>query len=261
MANEIEAIYLRDLTNGALFEFLKEMIARAYADTAVSGGAAEELAALQSKFDEYDKVLVLSYKSSQSDKIKTNDRLRDVSYAMFKRSVKAFARIYTGEQLEAAKRIEQLLTDYRINPRDNLRKETGEMTNLNDDLMGRFAPDVDVLGLSDVVKIMTEANNTVSALLVERDNANADRVEGATKAARKECESAYRELIRRVNALALLGSDDYSAFIDSTNEQIEQYRKQVLKRRKRKPKATDNTSGDAEEATPQPAPTPDAEAL
>lgn len=243
---------MQKMTNGAVAEFMEEAISRATADEAVSGNAAEQLRALASKREAYGKVLGLSQKSSQTDKIKECDKIRGKNYSALKQAVRLFAKIYDGEQLAAAERLQQLLKDYGIKPTDNLRKETGELTNLNAELAGKYAADVETLALTKVVETMTGANSMVSALLLERDNANADRVPGVTRAARNECEAAYRELASRVNALAIIdGGHDYTAFIDGMNEQIEQYRKQVIT--KRKPRKKTQTQQAADSGGSQPA--------
>ena len=52
---------------------------------------------------------------------------------------------------------------------------------------------------------------------------------GALKAARTASDTAYRALVKMVNALALvLGEKDYTAFIDYVNTEITHYKREVL---------------------------------
>ena len=52
------------------------------------------------------------------------------------------------------------------------------------------------------------------------------------KAARIATETAYRELVKMTNALALvLGETDYANFIDYVNTEINHYKQEVINRR------------------------------
>ena len=52
------------------------------------------------------------------------------------------------------------------------------------------------------------------------------------KSARLDSEKAYRELVQRVNALALvLGEADYAPFIDYASTEIVHYKREVLKQK------------------------------
>jgi len=229
MAKQIDSIRLKSLSNGALFEYMKATIARAKADTVVAAQMAAQLTALETKQAAYDEVLKLSQKSEQTDEIAAYDKVRDDNYYAYKQMVRVMLGVAEGDQLAAAKKLQQHITDYRLDPDSDLRGESGLMTNFAADLTTKYAAEVAALNLTAIVAKMSAANDKVSALLLERDNANAGRVAGATKAARAECEEEYRSFVERLNALSIVDSEhDYSTFIDGMNEQIEQYRKRVL---------------------------------
>ena len=66
-------------------------------------------------------------------------------------------------------------------------------------------------------------------------------VKGALKAARIATDTAYRELAKMTNALALvLGETDYADFIDYVNTEITHYKQEVISGR--------SASGKEEEA-------------
>lgn len=208
---------------------------RAGADETIAAQLAANFAVLKNKQAAYDEVLKLSQKSEQTKDIEKQDKLRDSNYYVYRRMVKTFLDIATGDQLVAAEKLNQHMTDYKVDPEDDLRKECGMMANFTGDLTTKYTAEVEALNLTAIVESMKDANEQVSALLFERDNANASRVVGETKAARTACETAYKNFIERLNALSIVDGDhDYTTFIDTTNEQIEQYRKQVLTKRKSK---------------------------
>lgn len=233
MAKQIDTIRMKSLTNGALFEYMTETIGRAEADAVIAEQLKTQLAVLVKKQDAYDEVLKLSQKSEQTKEIEEQDKLRDDNYYAYKRMVKALLDVSEGDQLAAAEKLQQHIKDYKIDPDDDLRKESGMLANFTGDLTDKYADQVAALNLTSIVERMKTANEQVSALLRERDDANASRVAGATKTAREACETAYKNLVLRVNALSIVDGDhDYSTFIDGMNEQIEQYRKQVIAKRK-----------------------------
>lgn len=235
MAKQVGTIRLKSLSNGALFEYIKEFLMRAGADETIATQLAANFAVLKNKQAAYDEVLKLSQKSEQTEQIRVQDQLRDDNYFAYKHMVEAFLSISTGDQLAAAEKLGQHMKDYKIDPDDDLRKECGMMDNFTGDLKTKYTAEVAALNLTAIVDAMKAANDKVTELLVDRDNANAARVAGETKAARTACETAYRNFIERLNALSIVDGDhDYTTFIDATNEQIEQYRKQVLTKRKSK---------------------------
>ena len=72
---------------------------------------------------------------------------------------------------------------------------------------------------------------------------------GRLKKARKEADRAYSALVRKVNALAVVGRvEDYAAFIDYVNTEVAHYRREVIPSRKKKeaPLEADPTSAPAD---------------
>jgi len=84
-----------------------------------------------------------------------------------------------------------------------------------------------------LVASLSAANTEVHELMMERNAEESTKVAGALRSARKATDEAYKALVKKMNALALIDTtSDYTAFIDTMNEQIEQYRQKVLARKK-----------------------------
>ena len=123
----------------------------------------------------------------------------------------------------------QHLVDYAIDPKMQLERETGLITNLCTDLAGAYATQVQALGLKPYVDALKTANERVETLLVQRTADNSTKVIGALAAARRTSDDAIRNLIKVVNALAILGKPaDYAAFIDFMNTLIKRYKEQAM---------------------------------
>lgn len=248
MANQINEIRLTDINNMAYFNFMESVVERAEGNATVKENAAEALAELKAKVEALDEVLNLSRKNPTTDKIAAADAERDSLYGGYKTAVKGFLKMPAGTMLDAAKTLWQSIKDYKIDPKEQLDKETGKLVNLIGDLEEKYSAEVSALGLSAFVENMKAANETVRTLLIERDNAESARVVGAVKSARAACDEAYKSLVLRVNALWVVQyTDDYDTFIMETNEQISRYKQDVITPRKSSSSAKTATSAETKE--------------
>lgn len=229
MSTKINAISTKSMPNGAHFTYMEMAIERIESDETIKTKIATELANLKSAFEVEDDCLKVSQKSPLTDRISVADTSRDGFFAGYKSTVKGFLKMPAGELLEAALALDQHLTDYKIDTRAQLDRQTGMMTNFIADLETTYASQIAALGLGAFVTNMKAANDEVRELLAERDTANAAKTAGATRAARQATDDAYRAAIEKVNAYALIeGPADYQSFIDGMNAQIARYKREVL---------------------------------
>lgn len=234
MAKEIQELKTSRMPNGSHFDFMSAALEFAKANAMVSEKAAPQVSVLEAKVKAEDDCLKLSRKSELTDEIVEQDRLRDSYYSGYKAAVRSML-----ETDDEAKTLWQNIKDYNIDTKAQLNKETGELTNLTADLTGKLADDVAALGLTQLVAKLKAANDKVHDLMKQRDAENATKIAGALKSARVAADEAYRNLVKRVNALWIVEYDEaYDTFIDTLNEQIDRYRLQVLAKRKKK---TDDT--------------------
>ena len=242
---QIESIYMARIPGGAHFLFVNNVCERAEADAKIKVGAKAELEALRATRDEEDAALALSRKSLLSDTIREADKRREQLYITLRNIAKAYRNYPVEAEAAAARRLVQLLKDYAINPRMQRDAETGLMVHLLDDLAGRCAADVATLRLGPLVDALKEVNEQLRSTTERRS----DYVVGRLKKARKEADRAYSALVRKVNALVVVGrAEDYAAFIDYVNTEVAHYRREVIPPRKKKeaPLEADPTSAPAD---------------
>lgn len=226
---EINSINLQRMNNGAHFTFVSNILARAKSENAIKTKTSEFVAALDKAVAAEDDVLKLSQKSLITDDIAKADNDRDTLYAGYKKAVEGFQSMPVAELAKAAKVLAQHIKDYKINPADQLDKETGLLVNFITDLEGKYAAQVATLGLTPFVTNMKEANERLRTLTLQRTNERMTLTVGALKKARTVTDEAYRALVKMVNALALvLGDTDYASFIDYCNTEITHYKREVL---------------------------------
>ena len=244
---EIYDINIQRMNNGAHFTFVSNILARAEADTAVKGKAADQVNNLKAAVSAEDEALKISQKSLLTDDITKADSDRDALYAGYKKAVEAFLAMPIADMAQAAKVLAQHIKDYKINTADQLDKETGLLVNFITDLENKYSAQVTKLGLTAFVTNMKEANERVRTLTLQRTNEKMGVTVGALKAARTASDTAYRALVKMVNALALvLGEKDYTAFIDYVNTEVTHYKREVIGQKAKAP----STSGDSSVTNP-----------
>ena len=244
---EIYDINIQRMNNGAHFTFVSNILARAEADTAVKGKAADQVNNLNAAVSAEDEALKISQKSLLTDEIAKADNDRDALYAGYKKAVEGFLAMPIADMAQAAKILSQHIKDYKINTADQLDKETGLLVNFITDLEDKYATQVAKLGLTAFVTNLKEANERVRTLTLQRTNEKIGITVGALKTARTASDDAYRALVKMVNALALVfGEKDYTAFIDYVNTEITHYKREVIGQKVKAP----STSGGSSVTTP-----------
>lgn len=226
---EIQDISLPRMNNGAHFTFVSNIFARAEADSKVKAKAAELVAALNAAVAAEDEALKISQKSLLTDEIAKADSDRDALYAGYKKAVEGFQAMPIADMAQAAKELAQHIKDYRISTTDQLDKETGLLVNFIADLETKYATQVATLSLTAFITNLKEANERVRTLTLQRTEDRMSLPVGAMKAARAASDEAYRQLVKMVNALALVfGEADYADFIDYVNTEIVHFKREVL---------------------------------
>ena len=243
---EIYDINIQRMNNGAHFTFVSNILARAEADTAVKGKAADQVNNLKAAVRAEDEALKISQKSLLTDEIAKADSDRDTLYAGYKKAVEGFLAMPIADMAQAAKILSQHIKDYKINTADQLDKETGLLVNFITDLEDKYSAQVAKLGLTAFVTNLKEANERVRMLTLQRTNEKMGVTVGALKVARTASDDAYRALVKMVNALALVfGEKDYTAFIDYVNTEITHYKREVLGQKASAPSTSGNSAVDS----------------
>ena len=243
---EIYDINIQRMNNGAHFTFVSNILARAEADTAVKGKAAELVSNFKAAVSAEDEALKISQKSLLTDDIAKADIDRDALYAGYKKAVEAFLAMPITDMAQAAKVLAQHIKDYKINTAGQLDKETGLLVNFITDLEDKYSAQVAKLGLTAFVTNLKEANERVRMLTLQRTNEKMGVTVGALKTARTASDDAYRALVKMVNALALVyGEKDYTAFIDYANTEITHYKREVLNQKASAPSTSGSSAVDS----------------
>lgn len=242
--SEIGTLSLERLNNGAHFLFISNVLARAEADATVKSKLSAQIASLKAAKEQEDEDLKISQKSMLTDDISAADAERDGLYSGYKKAVKGFLGLPVEGFAQAAKVLTQHIKDYAIDPKMQLDKETGLLINFVDDLEKKFANEVETLSLGAFVTALKAANEKVRTLTAERTDERMTKAVGALKVSRKASDDAYRQLVKFVNAYALIeGDSKYLSFIDYVNTEIVHYKREVIGQKSGSTQTSGTTGG------------------
>lgn len=227
---EISTISVARMNNGAHYLYNVDFYNRIDTDTVVKGKLTEVLPTYKQAIDNEDTALKISQKSLNSDKINEYDKQRDSLFMAIKAVVKAQMSVADSEVHAAAVKINQLIKDYQLNVRGQLDKETGLLINIIYDLENKYTEEVHKLGLDLFLTQLKESNLNVRNYTDNRNKELLDKPDYKLAEARKVTDAAYQEVVRQINAHAVLEGDTlYKNLITLQNQEIVHYKQQVLK--------------------------------
>lgn len=229
---EITVISESRLANDVHYLFNKSVAERALADAAIMGNTkhlkplAEALGEAVKVEDQY---LIVNRKSLNTDEIKKLDNRRDNAYSAFKMQVRTYLKVSVEPMKNAAIALDQLISAYNIDINMQLDKETSRMMNLIDDLKSTYSEHVATLNLGLFVNEMTEANQALIECTRQRTEERMEVKVRAMKDARAAVDAAYHQLVKHVNAYALIVDENaYDNFITYVNTEIRHYKEHAI---------------------------------
>ena len=217
------------MNNGAHFTYMTNVLNRAEADEHIKVDAATQVADLKAALAVEDKYFKTSDKNLKTDIIAAADAERDKLCRNYLKTLKALMNMPDETIANSAKALVQMFIDYEFDPDAQLDKQTGILLNMVADWEGKHAQDVTNTNTGKFVELIKAANEKVHSLMVERSDEQKEIPVGALKSARKQTDSAYRALVKMVNALIMVnGETDYADFVKFLNYEIKRYKEEVL---------------------------------
>ena len=247
MEKQVDTIALSRFSNYAHYNYM-DVVYKNLSSLLILGEKLKtELPIFEEKLDNENEVLVQSRKNDLTEVVEAGDDKRDSGLSGYAQIVKGFLFLRNGEQYEAAKKLNQHLSDYKLSPQMSLVKQTGAMKNFLEDLETTYTSQVTSLGLTPFVTMMKEGNTAVDTNLQARDARSAGKMKAAVLTARSETDEIYNKIIMKINALAIVdevNADEYGQLIDELNAQIKHYKEQELTPKTKK--ADDSSTSDSD---------------
>jgi hypothetical protein len=232
---EIRSFYLAQLHNGEHAAYHFESFEHLNLANPDSLGVSKEAEAYGNALDNQKRTIDVFVTNELSSKSYKLDCKRDRAYS----ALKAYLKVYANDEdtiLNAA--AERLLFVIR-----NSATETGnplhlglakETTAINS-LLRNLEPlqtDVELIGAKGRLNELQNANRAFEELQIERNIEKAGKHSGNVKEARVATDLAYKSIVERINAQALLyGSAAFEVFIKEQNAIIDKYANLVAQRK------------------------------
>lgn len=247
MAAEIKSLSVSNLTLGAHCNFHKS-INNLIIEATPAALHIETLAARYAQLVADEQQIVNRQSAYLSTaEMKEIDRKRDAMVGVINSIVHAHCTNVDEERATAAKTLSTLLTPYKGIGAHEYSKETAEIDGMVRLLKNATcAPLMETLGFKDEVEILEELNLRMQGGLEHKAQENVARTPQTTKDSdelRKMLDAVYNEIVRFVNAYALIQpTDEINAFVANVNGTIDVY-KAILNQSTKHPGSDSSTDG------------------
>jgi hypothetical protein len=186
-------------------------------------------------YDAFDDAYAQTRKWAQTEEISTLDDARDAALSAYLNALKAMAASPNTTKQQAAKRLQFIREKYSLSAADEYMKETTAISQMIQEIEGdaQATEALQTTGLDEWLTDLKTKNEAFLAKMNERTEAQAGQQKGIVRETRLACESAYRDVVKLVNALAIVevpAGYNYGTIIDLLNAEIEHYR-QILARK------------------------------
>jgi len=225
MMQEIENFYLKNLSNGQHLAFHRQMIAIIEKQTAAALNLVDAFEAYKRQFEREQAAFMPQRKSAFSDGIVAAHRRRSKIYQGLKHVVKAHAFHWDDAKIRAAKNLIGVLRHFGNVSTKGKIEATGAAALLTSSCKKNYTNELALLGATEWIDALEEANEKVKELMRERDSEQAKLPDARMVDVRPEVDKAFRALVKRTNAMVVLqGLGQYAAFVNTANALISDYR-------------------------------------
>ena len=225
MSTEIKNLTTHHLRNSAHMQFNFDVVALILEFSAARLGIAALFNVYQACVNMQDFVYKKIIKSEYTEKIKEADKKRDTVYKNIVDALKMLVRYHIAEIRDAARRLQIMVETFENVPQKSYDEQTGDITNILQEFRGKYAPDVELTKLTELVDELERTNKAFDELMKTRNEELSGKVTKTMQDARNETDDAYVAIRKRINALIEVeGPENYAEFVSRLNVVIDRYR-------------------------------------
>ena len=186
-------------------------------------------------FEQLDLCLIILQKSGYTGLMNEADNRRDNIFIRLHELVRISLKHFSEEVRAAAMRLKILFDTYGNLARKPNDEETAGVNNLIQDLEGKFAADIELIGATAWVEELKASNEAYEALVKSRDLESAEKPEVKVKEVRIEIDTVYLDMITAIESFAKLAEtpaeiEKYKTFITQWNAIVERYKNRIAQR-------------------------------
>lgn len=204
--------------------------------------------AFVSAYNDFDQAYAQQRKWEQTEDIEKLDKLRDEALRAYLNMLKAMLSSPNAEKAQKAKLLQTIREKYALNPGDEYMKETTAIAQFVQEMDRNYQAELarKATGLDEFYEALKSANEAFLAKMNERTEAQAYQQKGIVRETRLQTEAAYKDLVKLINAMAIMEMPEgfyWDDAINSLNAEIDHY-KQILARK------GSSSGGDEPESNP-----------
>lgn len=219
-------VFLRKLRNGEYFQFMTDVKDLIVGITPAVLNVEEEFPEFEAAYNKLDEELRVDQGSVFTEKLQTQDGLRDNTWSALNERVKATLICPIAKEVEAAKTLKRVFDLYGNIRYLSYNEETAACSNLTDDLdKEENAAHCATIGVTKWVNALKTQNVDFKDLQNQRDTEATTKNSGNVKEARLLLDPFYEEIANRVNAMVTLKmvTPEIETFIKEVNQKIKYY--------------------------------------
>ena len=235
---KINFIHVSHFHNDEHFQFIAALIALFNKFAAALLKLAGLVAKLKSCHDAEDEALKKIFKSALTEEIQAADKRRDLTFRGLTKICSAALDHYDQNIVDAAKRIDVVMHTYGNVSRKPINEETAAIYNLCKDLKNAtYQRDLELIQAVEWVDRLDADNNAFDALIMERDDENANKTHLKLRECRAETDKVYNDIVDCINAFIIVdGEANYAELVDAMNQLIDRYNNALAQRAGRRHK-------------------------
>lgn len=184
-----------------------------------------EIAAIMGSLNKNElEALQVLRKSANSKLIEDADDFRDSLFRGFSDSVASSLNHFDAIKQEAGRKLWIVLEQYGNVGRKPFNVETADIIKLVKECTTTFASEIELLNLTDWVSELAVRNQAFDTLMKSRYSEEADKTTLRMKQVRKDADIAFRQMLKRIDALLLIDNPaNYATFVRELNARINNY--------------------------------------
>lgn len=219
-------INLQRLRNHLVFQFYTAFIDLMMGFAALRTKVAPLYAVFMTHYALFDAALQKIVKSAITPLIREADAARDEIFRGMAEFNRAMCKHFDPAKRAAARRMRVVFDTYGDVASKSLNEETSAIYNLLQDLSSeKYAADVEAVGLDNWMSLLRTRNTDFNNLVRQRFQETGEKCDVSLKAEREAIYAAYKNLVKRINALAEVeGDENYKAFIETMNAIVAKYK-------------------------------------
>ena len=182
-----------------------------------------------------DEALEIIRKSATTAQIADADVNRDGTFRGFSNAVKSMLDHFDTLKRDAAKRVQIVINTYGNMARRSYDDQTASTYNFLQEMTGKYAADIALLGLGDWITQLDADNKEFDSLMKNRYDETSERTNLRLQPIRLETDRNYRDTLDRLDALTLINGaiPPHSTFINELNSRTLRYENILAQRQGR----------------------------